>query len=317
MLLGNGFIEFENIKPANFPYIRLNKILSKPHSMNCKSCGNDHLENFCPACGEKKFDTHQLSFKHFLEETFEGLIHFDNKFLHTVKTLITKPGQLSIDYTEGRRVKYMKPVQFFLVVNLLFFFLIIGNNMYSLPLYNYVSFKPFTDYNTVQIVKEKLNKTKLSAAEYGQVFNEKIKADSKEFILVFVPFYGLIFALFFFWKKKYFVEHLVFATHFVTFVLLLNLFGFYFIKIPGYFFKIDDYSKVFNNVYGISIAIILAAYLAIAIHKFYKSQTSLSKLMRLANVTWSLLIGAVIGYTFFTFIDYYRMLLFFKIIYLS
>jgi hypothetical protein len=189
--------------------------------------------------------------------------------------------------------------------------------MYSLPLYNYVSFKPFTDYNTVQIVKEKLNKTKLSAAEYGQVFNEKIKADSKEFILVFVPFYGLIFALFFFWKKKYFVEHLVFATHFVAFVLLLNLFAFYFIEIPIYLLKINNYLQVFNRVYGISISVIVAVYIVIAIIKFYKSQTSLSKLMRLANVTWSLLIGAGIGYTFFAFIQYYRMLLFFKILYLN
>lgn len=285
--------------------------------MNCKSCGNDHLENFCPACGEKKFDTHQLSFKHFLEETFEGLIHFDNKFLRTVKTLITKPGQLSIDYTEGRRVKYMKPVQFFLVVNLLFFFLIIGNNMYSLPLYNYVSFKPFTDYKTVQIVKEKLSKTKLSAAEYEQVFNEKIKADSKEFILVFVPFYGLIFALLFFWKKKYFVEHLVFATHFVAFVLLLNLLGFYFIKIPIYLLKIKSYSQAFDIYYSVSVGIILTVYVAIAILKFYNSKASPSKSMRIANVIWSLLVSIGIGYTFFTFIQYYRMLLFFKILYLN
>jgi ubiquitin len=291
--------------------------------MNCKSCGNDHPESFCPACGEKKFDTHQLSFKHFLEETFEGLIHFDNKFLHTIKRLITKPGQLSIDYTEGRRVKYMKPVQFFLVVNLLFFFLIIGNNIYSLPLYNYVSFKPFTDYNTVQIVKEKLNKTKLSVAEYGQVFNEKIKADSKEFILVFVPFYGLIFALLFFWKKKYFVEHLVFATHFVAFVLLVNLFAFYFIEMPFFlikkigYFQVNDYSPIFNKIYGIIISIIVAAYIAVAINKFYKPKIGHSSLVHTANVIWLLLISICIGYTFFIFIQGYRMLLFFKILYLN
>jgi hypothetical protein len=291
--------------------------------MNCKSCGNDHPENFCPACGEKKFDTHQLSFKHFLEETFEGLIHFDSKFLHTVKTLITKPGQLSIDYTEGRRVRYMKPVQFFLVVNLLFFFLIFRGNLYSIPLNNYITYEDFTKYNTVEIVKEKLYKTKLSMAEYEQLFNEKITSNSKEFILVFVPVYGFVFALLFFWKKKYFVEHLVFATHFVAFVLVLNLFAFYFIDLPFFLIKkigysqVNDYSPIFNRIYGIIISVIVAAYIAVAINKFYKPKIGHSSLMRTVNIIWLLLVSIGIGYTFFVFIQGYRMLLFFKILYLN
>ena len=108
--------------------------------MVCKSCENDHQENFCPACGEKAFHTKQLSLKHFVEETFEGFVHFDNKFFCSIKTLVKAPGQLSLDYTEGKRVKYMKPVQFFLIVNLIFFVLTI-NNLYSLSLNNYITYK--------------------------------------------------------------------------------------------------------------------------------------------------------------------------------
>jgi hypothetical protein len=157
--------------------------------MNCKSCGNELQETFCPACGEKKFDTRQLSVKHFVEETFEGFVHFDSKFLHTLKILITKPGQLSLDYTEGRRVKNMKPVQFFLVVNLLFFFLIAGSNLYSLSLYNYITYKPFTDFQTVQAVNNKLAHTGLTLAEYKQLFDEEIISNSKEFIFIFVSLF--------------------------------------------------------------------------------------------------------------------------------
>lgn len=64
--------------------------------MDCKTCGHALEENYSPACGERKFDPEELSVKHFAEETFEGLVHFDNKFFHTLRTLIAKPGQLSL-----------------------------------------------------------------------------------------------------------------------------------------------------------------------------------------------------------------------------
>src|SRR5471030_1054756 len=123
--------------------------------MTCTNCGHTLQENFCTACGEKKFDPKQLSIKHFIEETFEGLVHFDNKFFRTVKLLFSKPGQLSLDYVEGRRAKNMKPVQFFVILNLLFF-VFMAYNPYSLKLYNYVTYRPFTDYNTVSIVHAKI-----------------------------------------------------------------------------------------------------------------------------------------------------------------
>jgi len=273
--------------------------------MDCKSCGNDHLENFCPECGEKAFNTKLLSAKHFAEETFEGLVHFDNKFFRTVKTLITMPGQLSLDYTEGRRVRYMKPIPFFLVVSLLFFFLTIGN-IFSLALYNYVTYKPFTNYNTQGIVKDKLVQAKLSMTEYEQLFNEKMTANSKEFIFIFIPFYGLVFFLLFFWKKHFFVEHLVFATHFITFILLFSLAGAYLIGIPFYLINKTQYSEHFDQFYSLFTVICFGIYLIFAVHKFYRT-----------NFFWTILTSASVAYTFFLFIQYYRMLLFFKIIWLS
>jgi hypothetical protein len=271
--------------------------------MECATCGNDHPENYCPSCGEKPFEPKQLSFKEFIEELFEGFLHFDNKFFRTLKQLVTKPGQLSLDYTHGRRVWYMKPIQLFLVMNLIFFILAF-HNMYSLPLNNYITYNPFIRFNTQHIIKQELANSHLSLKEYTQVFNEKIKGLSKECIFLFIPFYGLAFYAFFFKKKQYFVEHLVFATHFCTFILLLTLAAFYFITIPYYSISGDDYSPTFDGISSLFTEVCIAIYAGIAIKRFYNP-----------HLIYTIIIALATGYSFFTVIQYYRMLLFFKIVY--
>ncbi|CAN5268062.1 hypothetical protein BH09BAC6_BH09BAC6_15260 [soil metagenome] len=273
--------------------------------MNCKSCGNDHLESYCPACGEKAFKPSQLSVKHFVEETFEGIVHFDSKFFRTIKTLIAKPGQLSLDYTEGRRVMYMKPIPFFLLVNILFFLIAGGNNLYSLSLGNYINYQPFTNFNTKHIVLQKLHDTGLSMPEYERLFNEKIIAASKEFIFLFIPFYGLLFSAVLFRKKKYFVEHLVFAIHLLAFILLFIMAHHYLVIGPYYFLAKNHYSERFDFVDGWFMSLVIATYLSFAIRRFYK-----------VNIIWSLTVSLAFGWTFLFFIQFYRMLLFFKILYL-
>jgi len=273
------------------------------NSITCKNCGHTIKENFCPNCGEKRFNKDQLSFSHFVGEIFEGLTHFDNKFIRSIKTLAIKPGQLSLDYSEGIKVRYMRPVQLFLVTNLIYFFIVIGN-IYSLTLQEYLHTKPFINYGTKEIIKSKLAKTGLTINEYQEVFNERMKENSKEFIFIFVPFYALCFALLFFWKRKKFVEHIVFATHFVCFTLLVFLLEYYLITWPFYKITGAEYSENFDDFFQIFTIIVFSVYLFFAFRKFYKS-----------SVAWSIIIALAVALGFFFLIQYYRMLLFYKIVY--
>ncbi|RYG20574.1 MAG: DUF3667 domain-containing protein [Chitinophagaceae bacterium] len=90
--------------------------------VNCISCGNLITANYCSTCGEKRLKAHDFELKHFIEETFEGFTHFDNKFFKSVWLLISKPGLLSVDFCKGKRVHYMRPFALFFVCNILFFF---------------------------------------------------------------------------------------------------------------------------------------------------------------------------------------------------
>ena len=46
---------------------------------------------------------------------------FDSKFFNTVKQLVFKPAYLSIEFIEGRRIRYINPIQLFVFSSFLYF----------------------------------------------------------------------------------------------------------------------------------------------------------------------------------------------------
>ncbi|WP_417602219.1 DUF3667 domain-containing protein [Owenweeksia hongkongensis] len=89
----------------------------------CPNCRTSlHGENFCPNCGQKN-DSRKLTFWHFITETLSHFLAFDGKFFTTLKTLITKPGQVPLEYTEGKRTKHMNPLRIYFLSSLLFLFI--------------------------------------------------------------------------------------------------------------------------------------------------------------------------------------------------
>ena len=272
--------------------------------MNCQNCGNYLTGPYCSQCGEKKYDKHELSVKHFFSETLESFFHFDNRFFRSLKLLITRPGQLSLNYVQGKRVSFMKPLQLFLVLNLCLF--ITPGNPFSIPLYNYITYRPFTGYGTKKIIADKIDKDKSNLNEYSIQFNEKIKSESKEFIFIYIPFYAFLFFLFFISSKRFFAEHLVFACHFMSIYILLTILNIFLIELPFYYFSKLDYSQLFDDINTFGLQLLLLFYLFIAVRKFYK-----------ASFFGALVSAATISLTFIFCLQFYRMLLFFKIVYLG
>src|SRR5687767_12745415 len=88
----------------------------EPKSRICKSCGTQFLGYYCNMCGEKVLDLEDRSFKTFLSNVQITTTFTDNKFLKTLKLIVTKPGFLSKEYAQGRRVSYMRPLQLFFIL---------------------------------------------------------------------------------------------------------------------------------------------------------------------------------------------------------
>jgi len=92
--------------------------------LTCLNCGQPFQgnENFCSECGQVNDDI-PLSIKQFVSEFFAGFFSFDSRFLKTLIPLLLKPGKVSKEYIQGKRMKYTNPFQMYLHTSILFFLL--------------------------------------------------------------------------------------------------------------------------------------------------------------------------------------------------
>ena len=98
-----------------------NKISYK--NVTCANCGTKFDGKFCPECGQSVTD-YDKPFT-FIIYTFMGdFFAFDTRFFHTIAALLFKPGFLSKEYIEGRRVKYAPPFRIFIFVSFILFLLL-------------------------------------------------------------------------------------------------------------------------------------------------------------------------------------------------
>lgn len=63
----------------------------------------------------------KLSFDDFFSEFFSGVFAYDSRFQRTLRILLFKPGKISKDYIQGKRVRYANPFRFYLSASILFF----------------------------------------------------------------------------------------------------------------------------------------------------------------------------------------------------
>jgi hypothetical protein len=87
----------------------------------CKSCGNTFVGLYYSHCGEKVIEAKDRSFTTFIGNFLTAITLADNKFLKTLWLTIKNPGFLSKEYANGRRVHYLRPLQMFFVLNLVYF----------------------------------------------------------------------------------------------------------------------------------------------------------------------------------------------------
>jgi len=62
------------------------------------------------------------SIRHYLEELVLAFTLLESKVLRSVWLVMSRPGHLSSEHFQGRRVRYVKPNQLFILMNLVYYF---------------------------------------------------------------------------------------------------------------------------------------------------------------------------------------------------
>lgn len=88
-----------------------------------RSCGAEVSGKYCSNCAETT-SLHVPSAGEFLHEFVGHFVALEGKLWKTLKQLISRPGQLTVDFLAGRRVLSIAPLRLYLTMSLVFFALI-------------------------------------------------------------------------------------------------------------------------------------------------------------------------------------------------
>lgn len=90
---------------------------------NCLNCGHEVEFHYCSSCGQPNLELKE-PFWHFMGHSVAHYFHFESKFWQTLIPLLTKPGQLTLDYLAGKRARYIHPVSLYIFISIIYFLIV-------------------------------------------------------------------------------------------------------------------------------------------------------------------------------------------------
>lgn len=230
----------------------------KTHCLNCNYSFNQS-ENYCPNCGQENHDL-KIPFSHFVEEFLEGILHFDSKVWHTLKTLFFYPGKITNDFLEGKRVSFVPPIRLYVFFSFIFFLtlsLVFNHKDEDKKLTQIIAEEGKADKEEIskvfdslefkvniedsigakesQEIERKLRKIgSMTGGDINQL-NQKVYKILSFALFFLLPVFALIMKLMYRSSHKFYYEHFIAAIHYhvIIFIILLIAIGFYAISLPS------------------------------------------------------------------------------------
>lgn len=100
----------------------MNQELELDHSAasHCPNCSASVSGHFCHQCGQETV-LHPPSAREFMHEFIGHYVAIEGKLWKSLGLLLFRPGRLTLEYINGRRVRYVQPLRMYLTFSLIFF----------------------------------------------------------------------------------------------------------------------------------------------------------------------------------------------------
>ena len=88
----------------------------------CKNCAVTRTGQYCWNCGQRA-RSRVITLWELSRDLIGDVFELDSRLWRSLLPLLFRPGQLTEDYLEGRRVRYVPPFRMYLVLGIVFFLL--------------------------------------------------------------------------------------------------------------------------------------------------------------------------------------------------
>ncbi len=271
----------------------------------CPSCSAWRMERYCSQCGEKRCSNHDLSIRHYLGELIETITHLDFKVLRSLWLLLRRPGTLSVEHFAGRRVRYVTPLRLFVLLSVVYFFSnsIFPYNAFTTPLETQLHLNNFYPGFAQSQVELAMRHKGLDHATLERRYNAQTAILSKTMVFVLIPVFAAVFCVLLARKRRYFSEHLIVATHFWSYALLV---------IGVFIALLMALINWLGALLGVPPAVLRADIIPTTVLQLSFAAYLFVMLRRVYAVTYwySGLVAGAIAWSFFFFVWLFRFLLF-------
>lgn len=278
-----------------------------PPAERCVSCGAPIGTPYCAECGEQRASDRHYTLLHFGEEVLETFTHADGRLVRTLRTLVARPGELTVAYMAGQRRRYLAPLQLFLIVNLVVLLISesrFGIRTFNTPLDIHMHAEPYSALVS-PLVLARVAARHTTLAAYAVGFDRTAAAVAHSLLILLVPLVAMATALVTLPRLSFAVRHVVFALHVLAAMMVILLLGWASIMAvalaalgAGAHFSMGD------AAFSILLALAFGAYLARALQVAYDEG-------RVASVARAI----VLVMALFPIITLYRFVLFYVTFY--
>jgi hypothetical protein len=207
----------------------------------CPNCGAPAPGRYCPQCGQE-MEPDAPDLRAYIRDRLRRHLGGGSQFWATLQFLL-RPGALTMEYIRGRRVRYLRPTQLYLLISVIVFG---ASRLFGLDLgLRFVgdhglhvvrSTQAAADSSgggtrllPVQIILDHVDTpairrfSAMPAQQRFEYLRTRRTQYVSSFLLFLVPVFALTMGLFFRRRRRRFAEHLVFGLHCQSFLLLVLL----------------------------------------------------------------------------------------------
>ena len=239
----------------------------------------------------------ELPIRGFVEQVVVAFTNIDSRLMRSLLSLLTSPGALTVAYLRGQRRPFIRPLQLFLLANVLFFAMesLTNSTIFSTPLDSHLHKQPW-DGLAQGLVANRLTALHTTLELYTPVFDSAVALNARTLVILMALSFAPLLSVVFYRKQRPVVVNVVFSLHLYAFVLLLFSGALVLLTVSVFFGGPGLASETLDKSLSVALMMTCAIYLYAATGAVYGEARTI-RILKVVALTVGVA-AIVLGYRF-------------------